>query len=167
MATNKPASSRRGPSESAKRRSEAICAPAVSFPINGPKIPEIGPGDCVARVTEASAEGVRIVVLPREAVVRHMLNQVYGSMGWGDTYYRSGSWWRCQIEVLSPVTGLYVRKDAGPLELNQRAPFTAREALFMGSRSNALSRLLRNLEELHGRLMLESDKILEIAEAEK
>lgn len=50
------------------------------------------------------------------------------------------------------------------LELNQRAPFTAREALFMGSRSNALSRLLRNLEELHGRLMLESDKILEIKE---
>lgn len=50
------------------------------------------------------------------------------------------------------------------LELNQRAPFTAREALFMGSRTNALSRLLRNLEELHGRLMLESDKILEIKE---
>ena len=37
----------------------------------------------------------------------------------------------------------------------------------MGSRSNALSRLLRNPEELHGRLMLESDKILEISEAEK
>lgn len=51
------------------------------------------------------------------------------------------------------------------LELNQRAPFTAREALFMGSRSNALPRLLRNLEELHGRLMLERDKILEIKEA--
>lgn len=50
------------------------------------------------------------------------------------------------------------------LELNQRAPFTAREALFMGSRANALSRLLRNLEELHGRLMVESDKILEIKE---
>lgn len=122
MATNKPASSRRGPSESVKRRSEAICAPAVSFPVNGPKIPEIGPGDCVARVTEASADGVRVVVLPREAVIRHMLNQVYGSMGWGDTYYRSGSWWRCQIEVLSPVTGLYVRKDAGPLELPTNSP---------------------------------------------
>lgn len=52
------------------------------------------------------------------------------------------------------------------LELNQRAPFTAQEALFMGSRANALSRLLRNLEELHGRLMVESDKILEITEAE-
>lgn len=50
------------------------------------------------------------------------------------------------------------------LELNQRAPFTAREAIFMGSRSNALSRLLRNLEELQGRLMVESDKILEIKE---
>lgn len=50
------------------------------------------------------------------------------------------------------------------LELNQRAPFTAREALFMGSRANALSRLLRNLEELHGRLIVESDKILEIKE---
>lgn len=53
------------------------------------------------------------------------------------------------------------------LELNQRAPFTAREALFMGSRANALSRLLRNLEELHGRLMLENDKILEITEVKK
>lgn len=50
------------------------------------------------------------------------------------------------------------------LELDQRAPFTAREALFMGSRANALSRLLRNLEDLHGRLMVESDKILEIKE---
>ena len=51
------------------------------------------------------------------------------------------------------------------LELNQRTPFTAGEALFLCSRSNALSRLLRNLEELHGRLMLETDKILEIKEA--
>lgn len=117
MAANKPASSRRGPSESAKRRSENVSAPSISFPINGPKIPEIKPEDCVARVTEASADGVRVVVLPREAVVRHMLNQTYGSLGWGDTYYRSGNWWRCQIEVLSPATGLYVRKDAGPLEL--------------------------------------------------
>ena len=140
MATNKPASSRRGPSESAKRRSEAVCAPAVSFPINGPKIPEIGPVDCVARVTEASADGVRVVVLPREAVIRHMLNQVYGSMGWGDTYYRSGSWWRCQIEVLSPVTGLYVRKDAGPLELPTSSPDRMQENTSFLRASGALPR---------------------------
>ena len=51
-----------------------------------------------------------------------MLDSVYGVLGWGDTYYRSGSWWRCQIEVLSPATGQYVRKDAGPLSLPTSDP---------------------------------------------
>lgn len=117
MATNKPASSRRGPSSSAKKPASGVSAPCVTFPVESPKAPQIKPEQCVARITEASSDGVRVVVLPRVVDVRRMLNDVYGVLGWGDTYYRSGSWWRCQIEVLSPVPGLYVRKDAGPLDI--------------------------------------------------
>ena len=65
---------------------------------------------------------MRVVVLPRVVDVRHMLDEIYGVLGWGDTYYRSGSWWRCQIEGLSPTTGQYVRKDAGPLNLPTADP---------------------------------------------
>lgn len=53
------------------------------------------------------------------------------------------------------------------LELNQRAPFTAREALNMSPTTNALVRLICALEELHGRHILGGDQILEITEAEK
>lgn len=49
------------------------------------------------------------------------------------------------------------------LELNQRAPFTAREALYMSPTANALVRLICALEELHGRHILGSDQILDIA----
>lgn len=49
------------------------------------------------------------------------------------------------------------------LELNQRAPFTAREALYMSPTANALARLICALEELHGRHFLGSDQTLDIA----
>ena len=49
------------------------------------------------------------------------------------------------------------------LELNRRAPFTAREALYMSPTANALTRLICALEELHGRHLLGSDQILDIA----
>ena len=117
MAATKPASGRRGPSTSAKKASGAVLPPPITFPVNSPAPRQIEPQECVARCIEASADGVRVVVLPRVVDVRHMLDSVYGVLGWGDTYYRSGSWWRCQIEVLSPATGQYVRKDAGPLAL--------------------------------------------------
>lgn len=113
MAATKPASGRRGPSTSAKKASGAVLPPPITFPVNSPAPRQIEPQECVARCIEASADGVRVVVLPRVVDVRHMLDSVYGVLGWGDTYYRSGSWWRCQIEVLSPATGQYVRKDAG------------------------------------------------------
>lgn len=102
--------------------SGGVLAEPISFPVNGPKAPQINPEECVVRCIEASADGIRVVVLPRVADVRRMLNETYGNLGWGDTYYRSGSWWRCQIEVLSPATGLYVRKDAGPLDIPTANP---------------------------------------------
>lgn len=43
--------------------------------------------------------------------------------------------------------------------------FTAREALYMSPTANALVRLICALEELHGRHLLGSDQILEIARA--
>ena len=69
------------------------------------------------RVINASEEGIRVVVLPKESAVREILNETFGPLGWGDSYYYTKSWWRCQLEVLSPVNGLPVRKDAGPLAL--------------------------------------------------
>lgn len=191
MASSKPASGRRGPSQGAKKASGGVLSQPVTFPVAGPVPRKIEPQECVVRCIGASADGVRVVVLPRVVDVRHMLDSVYGVLGWGDTYYRSGSWWRCQIEVLSPATGQYVRKDAGPLnlptsdpdrmqentsflraaalllELNQRAPFTAREALNMSPTANALVRLICALEELHGRHILGGDQILKITEDER
>ncbi len=122
MAATKPASGRRGPSTSAKKASGTVLPPPITFPVSSPTPRQIEPQECVARCIEASADGVRVVVLPRVVDVRHMLDSVYGVLGWGDTYYRSGSWWRCQIEVLSPATGQYVRKDAGPLSLPTSDP---------------------------------------------
>lgn len=117
MAAVKPASGRRGPSQGAKKASDSFCLPPITFPVNQPKVPEIKPEQCVVRCIGASADGVRVVILPREVVVRDMLNQTYGPGGWGDTFYHSGSWWRCQIEVFFPSINQYVRKDAGPLAL--------------------------------------------------
>lgn len=53
------------------------------------------------------------------------------------------------------------------LELGQKAPFTFQDALFMGTRGNALALTLGSLEELNCHITMESDKILEITEAEK
>lgn len=117
MATAKAPSGRRGPSKSAQPPCGAQNAPTITFPMNGPKAPQIKPEECVVRCIEASSDGIRVMVLPRVVDVRRMLNETYGNLGWGDTYYRSGSWWRCQIEVLSLAPGLYVRKDAGPLDI--------------------------------------------------
>lgn len=117
MAAVKPASGRRGSSQGAKKASDGFCLPPITFPVNQPKVPEIKPEQCVVRCIGASADGVRVVILPREVVIRDMLNQTYGPGGWGDTFYHSGSWWRCQIEVFFPSINQYVRKDAGPLAL--------------------------------------------------
>lgn len=117
MASSKPASGRRGPSQGAKKASGGVLSPPVTFPVAGPVPRKIEPQECVVRCIGASADGVRVVVLPREVIIRDMLNQTYGPGGWGDTFYHSGSWWRCQIEVFFPSIGQYVRKDAGPLAL--------------------------------------------------
>lgn len=122
MASSKPASGRRGPSQGAKKASGGVLPPPVTFPVAGPVPRKIEPQECVVRCIGASADGVRVVVLPREVIIRDMLNQTYGPGGWGDTFYHSGSWWRCQIEVFFPSIGQYVRKDAGPLNLPTSDP---------------------------------------------
>lgn len=48
------------------------------------------------------------------------------------------------------------------LELGRQAPFTFEDALFMGTRCNALARNICALEEMQCRVQLESDKILKI-----
>lgn len=50
------------------------------------------------------------------------------------------------------------------LELGRQTPFTFRDALFMGTRGNALTLTLGSLEELNCRITMERDKILEIKE---
>lgn len=54
---------------------------------------------------------------------------------------------------------------AALLKLDDAAPFTQDEALYMSPTANALARLICALEELHGRHFLGSDQILEIARA--
>lgn len=105
-------SRRRGPSAGV---SGGVLAEPISFPVKGPKAREIKPEECVVRVIAACEDGVRVVVLPKESAVRDILNEAYGPLGWGDSYYYTKNWWRCQLEVLSPVNGLPVRKDAGPM----------------------------------------------------
>ncbi len=113
LATPK-ASGRGRPQKSA---SAAVCAPDVKFPVKSPKPREIKPEECVVRIVAASDAGVQVVVLPKESAVRRILNETFGALAWGDSYYYTKNWWRCQIEILSPVNGLPVRKDAGPLAL--------------------------------------------------
>ena len=105
-------SRRRGPSAGV---SGGGLAEPISFPVKGPKAREIKPEECVVRVIAACEDGIRVVVLPKESAVRDILNETYGPLGWGDSYYYTKNWWRCQLEVLSPVNGLPVRKDAGPM----------------------------------------------------
>ena len=83
MAATKPASGRRGPSTSAKKASGAVLPPPITFPVNSPAPRQIEPQECVARCIEASADGVRVVVLPRVVDVRHMLDSIYGVLAGG------------------------------------------------------------------------------------
>ena len=105
-------SRRRGPSAGV---SGGVLAEPISFPVKGPKTREIKPEECVVRVIAACEDGIRVVVLPKESAVRDILNETYGPLGGGVSYYYTKIWWRCQLEVLSPVNGLPVRKDAGPM----------------------------------------------------
>lgn len=52
---------------------------------------------------------------------------------------------------------------AALLKLADDAPFTRDEALYMSPTANALARLICAIEELHGRHLLGSDQILDIA----
>ena len=117
MAATKPASGRRGPSTSAKKASGAVLPPPITFPVNSPAPRQIEPQECVARCIEASADGVRVVVLPRVVDVRHMLDSVYGVLGWGGHLLSL----RKLVEMpnrgtLPLLPGQYVRKDAGAAE---------------------------------------------------
>lgn len=117
MATNKPASSRRGPSESAKRRSEAVCAPAVKFPLKLDKPRQIAPQECSVVILATAEDGVKLQVIPKVVSVRDILNETYGPLGWTDRYYFCGGVTHCQVGIKDPNTWDFVYKDAGPMKL--------------------------------------------------
>lgn len=117
MATNKPASSRRGPSESAKRRSEAVCAPAVKFPLKLDKPRQIEPQECSVVILAEAEDGVRLQVVPKVASVQDILNEAYGPLGWTDRYYSCGGVPHCQVGIKDLDSGEFVYKDAGPMKL--------------------------------------------------
>lgn len=122
MAATKPASGRRGPSTSAKKASGTVLPPPITFPVSSPTPRQIEPQECVAAALRHLPTACASSCFPGWSMSGICWTSVYGVLGWGDTYYRSGSWWRCQIEVLSPATGQYVRKDAGPLSLPTSDP---------------------------------------------
>lgn len=122
MAATKPASGRRGPSTSAKKASGTVLPPPITFPVSSPTPRQIEPQECVARCIEASADGVRVVVLPRVVDVRHMLDSVYGVLGWGTPTIAPEVGGDAKSRYSSPATGQYVRKDAGPLSLPTSDP---------------------------------------------
>lgn len=107
----------RGASRGPRKPSEAVCTPAITFPLEWAKPRQIEPQECTVRVLAASADGIRLQVLPREASVRDILNATYGPPAWSDRYYFCGGVTHCQIGILSPVTGEHVYKDAGPMAL--------------------------------------------------
>lgn len=84
-------SRRRGPSAGL---SGGVLAEPISFPVKGPKAREIKPEECVVRIIAACEDGIRVVVLPKESAVRDILNETYGPLGWGDSYYYTKNWWR-------------------------------------------------------------------------
>ena len=116
MATNKPASSRRGPSESAKRRSEAVCAPAVKFPLKLDKPRQIEPQECSVVILATAEDGVKLQVVPIVASVEAILNETYGPLGWTSRYYFCDGVPHCQVGIKDLSNGDFVYKDAGPIK---------------------------------------------------
>lgn len=127
MATNKPASSRRGPSESAKRRSEAVCAPAVKFPLKLDKPRQIEPQECSVVILATAEDGVKLQVVPIVASVEAILNETYGPLGWTSRYYFCDGVPHCQVGIKDLSNGDFVYKDAGPMKLPIGDPAQMRE----------------------------------------
>lgn len=127
MTTNKPASSRRGPSESAKRRSEAVCAPAVKFPLKLDKTRQIEPQECSVVILATAEDGVKLQVVPIVASVEAILNETYGPLGWTSRYYFCDGVPHCQVGIKDLSNGDFVYKDAGPMKLPIGDPAQMRE----------------------------------------
>lgn len=127
MATNKPASSRRGPSESTKRRSEAVCAPAVKFPLKLDKPRQIEPQECSVVILATAEDGVKLQVVPIVASVEAILNETYGPLGWTSRYYFCDGVPHCQVGIKDLSNGDFVYKDAGPMKLPIGDPAQMRE----------------------------------------
>lgn len=127
MATNKTASSRRGPSESAKRRSEAVCAPAVKFPLKLDKPRQIEPQECSVVILATAEDGVKLQVVPIVASVEAILNETYGPLGWTSRYYFCDGVPHCQVGIKDLSNGDFVYKDAGPMKLPIGDPAQMRE----------------------------------------
>lgn len=127
MATNKPASSRRGPSESAKRRSETVCASAVKFPLKLDKPRQIEPQECSVVILAEAEDGVKLQVIPIVASVEEILNETYGPLGWTSRYYFCDGVPHCQVGIKDLSNGDFVYKDAGPMKLPIGDPAQMRE----------------------------------------
>ena len=127
MASNKPASSRRGPSESTKRRSEAVCAPAVKFPLKLDKPRQIEPQECSVVILATAEDGVKLQVVPIVASVEAILNETYGPLGWTSRYYFCDGVPHCQVGIKDLSNGDFVYKDAGPMKLPIGDPAQMRE----------------------------------------
>lgn len=110
---------RRGPSAGV---SSAALTEPVKFPVDVPKPAQTAPENCHVIVLAVAEDAVRVKLLPDDAAVRKLLNDAYGSGGWGNRRYNAGQQLWCQVCVYVPQTGEYVYKDAGALSIPAHDP---------------------------------------------
>lgn len=127
MATNKPASSRRGPSNGAKKPTSGVSAPCVTFPVEVPKPAQTLPEGCHVITLAVDKDAARVMLLPDDAAVRKLLDDAYGSAGWCMRRYYAGSQLWCQVGVYSPTTNEYVYKDAAAMSVPANNPAKMQE----------------------------------------
>lgn len=115
---------RRGPSAGS---SGTVSVEPVSFPLNVPKPAQTAPEQCHAIIVSAAEDAVRVKLMPDDAAVRRLLDDVYGPAGWCMRRYYAGSQLWCQVGVYSPATGEYVYKDAAALSIPAHDPARMQE----------------------------------------
>lgn len=153
MAT--PKSSGRGRPQ--KSVSQAVCTPAVKFPIEVPKAPQTAPQAVSVLNVAISEDAVKVKLLPSMKAVSEMLDKTFGPAGWcSRRYFADGRLW-CQVGIYSPDTHEYVFKDAGGLNLPCRDPALMREVTSFVSAS-ALWGVGRDVMELDD-ILLKSTQV--------
>lgn len=117
----------RGASRGPRKPAEAVCAPAITFPLEWTKPRRIEPQECSVVILAAAEDGVKLQVVPIVASVEGILNETYGPLGWTSRYYFCDGIPHCQVGIKDLRDGQFVYKDAGPMKLPIGDPAQMRE----------------------------------------